>query len=129
MVLDFFKRKKRLSEVSLGACQEVPGLYTRKWEEDHGEEGGRGEHRGSREGEQGGRGEPNPPLTSPPHLTWDTLKRIRRERSAVRGQSGSVQCLLSDLSKEEMYQSSPNIREEDLRSLPATQGVLQFTRE
>ena len=145
MVLDFFKRRKRLSGASFVASREVPGIYTRK-----GEQGGRGEGKQMGRGdiEQGGRGGPNLPLTYPPHLTWDTLKRIRRERSAMRGQSGSVQCLVSGPGTEEQfqneeemyhsrekpykntedhYQSSPNILEEDL--LPQAHGVLKFTRE
>ena len=116
MVLDFLKRKKRwegvhsltlprLSSVtSLVVPPEVPGLYTSRgeWSE---EQGGRGE--GNTTNHVSGAGAP----LSPPDVTWDTLKRIRRASTAARRPRTFGSCQWEGgLGKGgERHQSSPNL--------------------
>ena len=171
MVLDFLKRKKRwegvhsltlprLSSSSLVVPPEVPGLYTSRgeWGE---EQGGRGEGKTQQAhfsggGEVGGR--LGVQLPSPPDVTWDTLKRIRRASTAARRPRtfGSCQWGEGGLGKgSERHQSSPNLSlaakpacpnlglakpspdlstglwpnpPQEFSSLPQAQSVLRFTR-
>ena len=170
MVLDFLKRKKRwegvhsltlprLSSSSLVVPPEVPGLYTSRgeWAE---EQGGRGEGNTqahiSGGGEAGGR--LGVQLPSPPDVTWDTLKRIRRASTAARRPRTFGSCQWEGgLGKgTERHQSSPNLSlaakpacpnlglakpspdlstglqwpspPQEFSSLPQAQSVLRFTR-
>ena len=170
MVLDFLKRKKRwegvhsltlprLSSSSLVVPPELPGLYTSRgeWGE---EQGGRGEGNtqarisGGGGGEVGGR---LGVLPSPPDVTWDTLKRIRRASTAARRPRTFGSCQWEGgLGKgSERHQSSPNLSlaakpacsnlglakpspdlstglwpnpPQEFSSLPQAQSVLRFTR-
>ena len=164
MVLDFLKRKKRwegahsltlprLSSSSLVVPPEVPGLYTSRGEWGD-EQGGRGEGKTQAHISGGEVGV----LPSPPDVTWDTLKRIRRASTAARRPRTFGSCQWEGgLGKgSERHQSSPNLSlaakpassnlglakpgpdlsiglwpnppPQEFSSLPQAQSVLRFTR-